>query len=57
MRGEVNLGKPRWLPKPSAINIQGLASFDPSRLTRRMGTITSEQNDQVKIALRELLNL
>ena len=28
MRGEVDLGKPRWLPKPSAVNVQGLASFD-----------------------------
>ena len=28
MRGEVNLGKPRWLSKPSAVNVQGLASFD-----------------------------
>jgi mRNA-degrading endonuclease toxin of MazEF toxin-antitoxin module len=29
LRGEVPLGKPRWLPKPSAVNVQGLASFDP----------------------------
>lgn len=25
-RGEVFLGKPRWLPKISAVNVQGLAS-------------------------------
>ena len=28
MRGEVEIGKPRWLPKRSAVNVQGLASFD-----------------------------
>lgn len=37
MRGEVDLGKPRWLPKQSAVNVQGLASFDHRKLTRRMG--------------------
>ena len=26
LRGEVPLGKPRWLPKISAVNVQGLAS-------------------------------
>ena len=34
-RGEVYLGKPRWLPKESAINVQGLASLDKSKLIRR----------------------
>lgn len=56
-RGEVHLGKPRWLPKESAVNVQGLASFDPSKLTRRMGTLTSEQMTEVKAALRDLLRL
>jgi hypothetical protein len=37
LRGEVPLGKLRWLPKPSAVNVQGLASFDPSKLARRLG--------------------
>ncbi len=36
-RGEVYLGKPRWLPKESAVNLKGLASFDGSKLTRCLG--------------------
>ena len=57
MRGEVDLGKPRWLPKPSAINVQGLASFDHHKLSRRMGTLTKPEMDRVKDALRDLLGL
>ena len=57
LRGEVPLGKPRWLPKESAVNLQGLASFDPSKLTRRFGTLSAEQYLAVKDALRDLLQL
>ncbi len=57
LRGEVDLGKPRWLPKPSAVNVQGLASFDTSNLTRRMGELTAAQNEEVKAAIRDLLDL
>lgn len=57
LRGEVNLGKPRWLPKPSAVNVQGLSSFDGGRLTRKMGALTADQVAAVKAALRDLLNL
>jgi len=56
-RGEVDLGKPRWLPKPSAVNVQGLASFDPRNLSRRMGSLTKAEMDSVKAALRDLLDL
>lgn len=56
-RGEVPLGKPRWLPKESAVNIQGLASFDHNKLSRRMGTLSADQYSAVKTALRELLQL
>jgi mRNA-degrading endonuclease toxin of MazEF toxin-antitoxin module len=56
-RGEVPLGKPRWLPKLSAVNVQGLASFDPGKLARRMGTLSADQYGAVKAALRDLLNL
>lgn len=56
-RGEVSLGKPRWLPKPSAVNVQGLASFDRHKLARKLGTLTGEQYEQVKSALRDLLHL
>ncbi len=57
MKGEVDLGKPRWLPKPSAVNVQGLASFDHRKLARRMGELTTAQLDEVKAALRSLLKL
>lgn len=57
MRGEVPLGKPRWLPKTSAVNVQGLASFDPNKLARRLGALSEEQIGAVKAALRELLAL
>lgn len=56
-QGEVYLGKPRWLPKESAINVQGLASFDGSKLARRLGVLTKDQMDEVKVALRDLLGL
>lgn len=57
LAGEVPLGDVRWLPKPSAVNVQGIASFDPSRLDRKLGVCTSDQMDAVKVALRELLDL
>lgn len=57
MRGEVDLGKPRWLPKHSAVNVQGLASLDERKLTRRMGALSLEQMEKVRTALRALLNL
>ena len=56
-RGEVDLGKLRWLPKPSAVNVQGLASFDHHLLTRKLGTLSQEHFDAVKAAVRELLGL
>lgn len=57
LRGEVPLGKPRWLPKQSAVNVQGLASFDPRRLVRRLGTLSADQIEAVNEALRDLLAL
>ena len=56
-RGEVRVGKPRWLPKESAVNVQGMASFDPGKLVRKMGTLTFEQLATVKQAIRDLLEL
>ena len=56
-RGEVDLGKPRWLTKPSAVNVQGMASFDQNLLTRKLGTLSQEQYEAVKRAIRELLDL
>jgi mRNA-degrading endonuclease toxin of MazEF toxin-antitoxin module len=57
MRGEVDLGKPRWLPKHSAVNVQGLASFHHRNLSRRMGEVSSAQMAEVKTSLRDLLGL
>src|SRR3954462_6495231 len=57
MRGEIPIGRPRWLTKVSAVNVQGLASFDPSKLVRRLGVLSPEQLAAVKDALRDLLDL
>ena len=57
LRGEVGIGKPRWLPKRSAVNVQGLASFDRHCLARKMGALGEQQMEEVKTALRELLAL
>ena len=57
MRGEVDIGHPKWLPKPSAVNVQGLASFDRHKLTRKFGKLITEHYDEVKTAIRDLLNL
>ena len=57
MRGEVEIEKPRWLPKRSAVNIQGLASFDRHALTRKLGRLDDPPMEQIKNALREILKL
>ncbi len=54
---EVYLGKLRWLPKESAVNVRGLASFDHNKLIRRMGTLSAEQLNTVKSAIRVLLQI
>ena len=56
-RGEVGIGKPHWLPKPSCVNIQGLASVDHHALIRKLGILPSAQLAAVKDALRDLLAL
>lgn len=57
LRGEVDIGKPRWLPKHSAVNVQGFASIDQHALIRKLGKLTEEQFDKVKDAIRDLLKL
>lgn len=57
MRGEVDLGKPRWLPKHSAANVLGFASIDQNLLDRRLGKLTEAQLLAVKDAIRDLLDL
>lgn len=56
-RGEVDIGRPHWLPKPSAVNIQGLASIDHHALIRKLGSLTSSQLSAVKAALKDLLDI
>jgi len=57
LRGEVDIGKPKWLTKHSAVNIQGLASIDHNSLKRKLGRLPPSQFEAVKEALRDLLNL
>ena len=45
------------LKRHSAVNVQGLASFDRRKLSRRMGTLSASSMDRVKQALRDLLGL
>jgi mRNA interferase MazF len=55
--GEVDIGKPRWLPKHSAVNIQGIASFDRQKLSRKLGVLGAGDMERVRQALRDLLRL
>ena len=57
LSGEVDLGKPRWLPKQSAVNVQGLASLDRHLLVRRMGRLDPDTLTRIKSVLREILSL
>ena len=57
LRGEVDIGHPKWLPKPSAVNVQGLASLDRHKLTRKFGKLPLQDYKAVKAAIRELLDL
>lgn len=56
-RGGVDIGKPRWLAKHSAVNVQGFASIDQGSLQRKLGTLTLERFTAVKTAIRDLLDL
>ena len=57
LRGEIPLGKVSWLPKLSAVNIQGVASFDRHKLARRVGVLSKAQMAEVKKDIRELLEM
>ena len=56
-RGEIDIGKPHWLPKASSVNVQGLASIDHHSLIRKLGSLSSKHLADVKDALRDLLSL
>jgi mRNA-degrading endonuclease toxin of MazEF toxin-antitoxin module len=55
--GEVDIGKPKWLPKHSAVNVQGFASIDQNALERKLGRLNDHQLESVKDAVRDLLDL
>ncbi len=55
LRGEVDIGKPRWLPKQSSVNVQGFASIDQNALLRKLGRLPEAQYQMVKAAVRDLL--
>jgi mRNA-degrading endonuclease toxin of MazEF toxin-antitoxin module len=57
LKGEVDIGKPPWLPKPSAVNIQALVSYDKNALERRMGRRSASHMEAVRAALQEMLGL
>lgn len=57
LRGEVDIGKPRWLPEHSAVNVQGLASINHHALEKKLGRLSLGQFEEVKSAIRELLKL
>jgi mRNA interferase MazF len=56
-RGEVDIGKPRWLPKHSAVKVQGFASIDHHALIRKLGRLGESQLAAIKAAIRDLLDL
>ncbi len=55
--GEIDITHIKWLPKPSAINVQGLASIDKNSLSRKLGVLPNEDYESVKSEIRTLLNL
>ena len=57
LRGEVDIGKPKWLPKHSAVNVQGFASIDENALQQKLGRLNDHQLESVKDAARDLMGL
>ena len=55
--GEIDITHIKWLPKPSAINIQGLASVDKNCLSRKLGILPATDFNNVKSEIKKLLNL
>ena len=49
LRGEVDIGKPKWLTKHSAVNIQGLFSIDHNSLERKFGRLPPSQFEAVNL--------
>ena len=54
---EVPLGRLRFLTKESWANTQGTMSIGHDRLLRPLGSVTTSQLTQIKVALRYALDL
>jgi len=54
---EVAIGKPKYLRAESWANVQGLVAVGTEKLGRRVGHLTPAQLDQIKAALRFVLDL
>ncbi len=54
---EVAIGRPRYLQSDSWANVQGLVAVGHEKLLRRLGQVTPEQFDQIKVAIRHALDL
>ena len=54
---EVPLGKLKFLDKESWINVQGLMSVGHERLIRKLGRVNASQLEEVRAALRFVLDL
>ena len=57
LSGEIVLPKIKWLLKLSAVNIQGLASIDKNSLVVKLGSLPKKNYDEIKAAMRQLLDL
>lgn len=55
--GEVEIGKPKGLPRHSAVNLQGLASVQVNDLIRRITILDATTMRTVKTALVDFLGL
>jgi mRNA interferase MazF len=54
---EADLGKPSFLREDSVANVQGLGSIPTQRLERKLGVISFDLLNKVKVALRFALDL
>ena len=54
---EVDIGKQRFLDKPSFVNVQGLQAVQSHELGGKLGRLPADQMSAVKSALRFVLDL
>jgi mRNA interferase MazF len=56
-RYEVEFEKPRWLPLPSVVDIQGLRALSTHDLGHKLGTLGLPTMERIRAALRYALDL